>query len=974
MKQQSLQGELSTEQKKKLSDMTKGEFFDSLFDRGRYATDASFYQIMPKAVSVPKDEDDIESVLNFSREEGVAITPRGGGTSQSGQTMNDSIVMDCSKHFNKLLSVDKEARTCRVQPGIVLDELNRQLKETGLFFPVDVSTASRATIGGMAGNNSCGSRSLRYGIMGDNVLSMNVIKPNGSKSIWQREASTSELQKRLVALGAREANEIEARFPKVQRRVGGYNLDALLPGSDRFDFHKVLLGSEGTLAFTTELELKLWPQPTNKVLGVCHFPSFYAAMDAAQHLVKLAPVAVELVDDTMIALARAIPMFKPVIDQFVRGNPAAVLLVEFAEDDQAENVRRLEELTATMATLGFEWSSEPEKIGGVVKITNPAEQKKLWSVRAQGLNIMMSMKEEGKPVSFVEDCAVELKDLAEYTSRLTDVFTKHGTKGTWYAHASEGTLHVRPVLNLKLEQDVKTMRAIAEEAFEMVRAYKGAHSGEHGDGLVRSEFHEFMYGSQLVRAFEEVKGFFDPENRFNPGKIVNAPKMDDRSLFRYSPSYKVPEIKTIFDWAEYPGSGGGFQGAVEMCNNNGACRALEGGVMCPSYRVTRNERDVTRGRANSLRLAISGQLGSDALASPEMAETMQLCVGCKACKRECPTSVDMAKMKIEAQTAFVAKNGLSMHERLIAFLPRYAPKLTTVAPLINWLSDLAAVKSLNQSFSGLSKERSLPKWSSRPFATGMSFGPKDGTPIVLFADTFNTYQEPENLEAASQVLAKLGCHVVVPEPIDKRRNLCCGKTFLASGLPEQARSEAERLVATYLPYLETGHTVVGLEPSCTLALIDEVPSLLKTEASKQLAANVRLFAEIVDELLTDDNKRKLLASVGSETALVHGHCHEKAFAKADKTLAVLSKIPDLTSEMIESSCCGMAGAFGYHKDTIEASKAMGELSLLPKVRESSDTTIIVANGTSCRHQIEDGTERTAVHLAHLLARSLNQVR
>ena len=608
-----------------------GDIWFDPVNRGRYATDASFYQVMPLGVVVPRTIHEALRTLEICRDDGRIVTPRGGGTSQCGQTVNDGVVIDLSKHLNRILSLDVENRTCVVEPGIVLDDLNRQLKQHGLWFPVDVSTASRATIGGMAGNNSCGGRSLRYGTMRDNTIAMEAALADGTvlrfgevaRDLSHLDADDKgrHLFADMLALGEREAQEIAERFPKVQRRVGGYNLDALVPSNTPNNMAHLLVGSEGTLAFTTQVELKLWPIIRNKVLGVCHFGSFYEAMNAAQHLVKLRPIAVELVDRTMLALGREIAMFQPIISTAVRGDPDAVLIVEFAEEDQADNVQRLKQLGEMMADLGFGWDQPQRQWGGVVEIVEPELQTGIAEFRAAGLNVMMSMKEEGKPVSFVEDCAVPLPHLADYTARLNGIFEKHGTRGTMYAHASEGCLHVRPVLNLKLEKDVKAMRAIAEETFAMVREYKGSHSGEHGDGLVRSEFHQAMFGPRIVRDFAEIKHRFDPGNVLNPGKIVDPPKMDDRSLFRYRPDYRVGELKTVLDWSACPGAGDGFQGAVEMCNNNGACRKLEGGVMCPSYRATRNEKDVTRGRANTLRLAISGQLGPDALTSDDMADT-----------------------------------------------------------------------------------------------------------------------------------------------------------------------------------------------------------------------------------------------------------------------------------------------------------------------------------------------------------------
>src|ERR1700754_5050207 len=711
-------GDGLTTLKDRLARENTGDVLFDFFSRGRYATDASFYQIVPAGVVIPKTVDEALRALAISRDNGRIVTPRGGGTSQCGQTVNDGIVVDLSKYLNRILSLDVENRTCVVEPGIVLDDLNRQLKPHGLWFPVDVSTASRATIGGMAGNNSCGGRSLRYGTMRDNTIALDAALADGTRLHFGEvprdlaglnlNDTGRDLFRDMLALGKREAVEIAERFPKVQRRVGGYNLDALVPRNAPNNMAHLLVGSEGTLAFTTQVELKLWPVIRNKVLGVCHFGSFYEAMDAAQHLVKLRPIAVELVDRTMIALGRDIAMFRPVIDTTVRGDPDALLIVEFAEEDQADNLHKLKQLSELMSDLGFGWNNPQRKWGGVVDVVEPAVQAAIADFRTSGLNVMMSMKQEGKPVSFVEDCAVPLPHLADYTERLNAVFARHGTRGTMYAHASEGCLHVRPVLNLKLEKDVKAMRAIAEEAFAMVREYKGSHSGEHGDGLVRSEFHETMFGSRIVADFREVKHRFDPDNVLNPGKIVDPPRMDDRTLFRYPPDYRVGELKTVLDWSAYTGAGGGFQGAVEMCNNNGACRKLEGGVMCPSFRATRDEKDVTRGRANTLRLAISGQLGPDALASDEMAETLKLCVSCKACRHECPTGVDMARMKIEVLAARAASKGLSLRDRLVGYLPHYASLASRFAWLANLRNRSSLLRGLMQTFAGISAKRTLP--------------------------------------------------------------------------------------------------------------------------------------------------------------------------------------------------------------------------------------------------------------------------
>ena len=952
------------------------------FTRGRYATDASHYQVTPIGVVAPRSVKEAECALALARKEGASVLPRGAGTSQAGQSVNSSLVIDCSKYLDHVIQIDVAGERCVVEPGIVLDELNRRLRPHGLWFPVDISTASRATIGGMVANNSCGARSLRYGNTRENVISVDAVLADGALHHFGRTAPDLSdipahsrlrpLARELLSIAEQQAEEIEAGFPKVQRRVGGYNLDALLPGRNDLNLAHILVGSEGTLGFFTRVELKLAPVLGSRAVGAVHFSSFFAAMDAAQHIVKLGPIAVELIDRTMLGLAREIPLFRSTVDAVVRGDPEAILFVEFAEPDAGENFRRLLRLAAMIGDLGFGWDRSGCKWGGVIDVLDPKLQASINEMRTAGLNIMMSMKEEGKPVSFVEDCAVPLDHLAQYTAKLTDIFAKHGTHGTWYAHASVGCLHVRPVLNLRLEKDVKAMRAIAEEAFDLVRAYKGSHSGEHGDGLVRSEFHARMFGARLVRAFEQVKDLFDPQGLLNPGRIVRAPKFDDRRYFRYDPNYRGENLRTHLDWSAYPGTGGGFQGAVEMCNNNGACRTLKGGVMCPSYRVTRDERDVTRGRANTLRLAITGQLGPDALGSEEMARTLKLCVSCKACRRECPTGVDMARMKIEVQAARVSKHGLSRHDRLIAYLPRYAPLAARVPWVANLRNAMAPLRRASERYAGLSARRSLPRWRADAWHEPASFvGAPDGRPVAFFADTFSRYFEPENIAAALHVLVAAGHRVELPRPdASSARPLCCGRTFLAVGLIDEARREAQRCVAALAPYVNRGIPVIGLEPSCMLGFRDEIPALIKSSDAAQLAGNTLLLEEYLHRASREPSFNLPLKPIANR-ALLHGHCHQKAFAVMPAIEATLRLVPQLAVETIDSSCCGMAGSFGYGADTIDVSLKMAELSLLPAIRNASAETIVVADGTSCRQQIKDGSGRDALHVARVLAMSID---
>ena len=944
----------------------EGEVRFDAFERGRYSTDASIYQIEPLGVVLPRNREDIVRTIQIAADEGIPVLPRGGGTSQIGQTVGEALVIDTSKYLRELVELDTEKRRVKVEPGLVLDQLNRQLKPHGLLYPVDVSTGNRATLGGMAANNSCGARSIRYGNMVHNVEAINAILADGSHARFASaadslaEGQAAELMQRLLALGQREADEVASQFPDLLRRVGGYNLDQIARGEDSH-LGRLLVGSEGTLAFFAELELELQPIPPHKVLGVCHFPTFYQAMDSTQHIVKLDPAAVELVDRTMIELSRDIPIFRATVDRFVQGEPDALLLVEFAGENRDEQVAKLRQLVELMADLGFP--------GAVVEALDPDFQSAVWEVRKSGLNIMMSMKGDGKPVSFIEDCAVRLEDLAEYTAKLTSIFEKYGTSGTWYAHASVGCLHVRPILNMKEASGAEKMRAIMEETLEIVEAYKGSHSGEHGDGLARSEFHERMFGSRLQRAFEEIKDNFDPNGVFNPGKIVRAPRFDDRNLFRYKPGYSVAPIETTFDWSAW----GGIGGAVEMCNNNGACRKANVGVMCPSYRVTGDERHLTRGRANTLRLALSGQLGRDALVSEAMYDTMDLCVSCKGCRRECPTGIDMAKMKLEFMAQYRKNHSLSLREKLIARLPRYAPMASRFGFILNLRNNLPGFAWLSEKLTGFSAKRNLPKWRSDYFDEGRDApvaGDAGGREVLLWVDTFNRYFEPDNARAAIAVLEAAGYRVILPQPLDGGCPLNEGRTFLSAGLSAEARVEAGRLLEALMPHVKRGVPIIGLEPSSLLTLRDEFKSMMPGAETDALAESALLFEEFLAQQHQSGELRLDLKALDCETALVHGHCHQKAFATMDAMRQVLALVPGLDVQVIDSSCCGMAGSFGYEAEHYEMSMRMGELTLFPAVRDASPKSLLVANGFSCRHQIHDGTGRQPIHIARVLQQAL----
>jgi FAD/FMN-containing dehydrogenase/Fe-S oxidoreductase len=1025
---------------RQLVEQTRGDVLFSAADRGRYATDASIYQVMPVGVFVPRDSNDVRLALDICRDLKVPIVPRGAGTSQCGQTVGTGLVIDHSRHVRNILHFDAERRTAEVEPGIVLDHLNLALKKLGLWYPVDVSTSAQATLGGMAGNNSCGSRSIAYGNMVHNVLGIQAWTADGRLHDFGRfdrsEGAARELGLKVQALAAALAPEIEQRWPKVMRRVGGYSLDVFCNQSPRsytpdgsVNLAHLLVGSEGTLALTRSLTLQLAELPACKVLGVVNFPTFYKAMDTAQHIVKLGQgggdanlTAVELVDRTMIELSLQNPAFAPVIRGAIIGQPDAVLLVEFCGSDKAALVSKLDELVQLMGDLGLP--------GSVVRMVDEAPQKNLWEVRKAGLNIMMSLKGDGKPVSFIEDCAVPLEHLAEYTDALSQVFRKHGTRGTWYAHASVGTLHVRPILDMRTQGAVR-MRAIAEEASALVARYKGAYSGEHGDGLSRGEWVAWQFGPKINEAFAQIKDLFDPGHLLCPRRIVDPPRMDDTRLMRYSPGYKVITLRPALDWSGWdvqndastervtpPGSGGdpagGFAKAVDMCNNNGHCRKFDAATMCPSYRVTREEKHSTRGRANTLRLALSGQLGTAARAATAngnghagsrtsafaastvagsdaalpvpwddgalqaVMDALDLCVSCKGCKRDCPTGVDMARMKVEFLHHYKLRYGFTLKEKLIARLPDYAQQASRFANLLNRRNGSPWLARLGEKLLGLSARRKLPVWESRHFFnSALATATREqvlaaARPVVLFVDTFNGYFESINARAALKVLQAAGYTVHVATKLQPDgKHLCCGRTYLTSGMLDEAKAKAREVVDALAPFAAKDIPIVGLEPSCLLTMRDEMLTMGLGEAAVAVARQ----ALLLEEFLAREAKAGRLDGLKGklrpldQRVLLHGHCHQKAFAAVPPIVEVLRLIPGVQPEVIDGSCCGMAGSFGYEASHYDVSMQMAELTLLPAVRKYPGA-IVVADGTSCRHQIQDGAQREAVHAAVLLAAQL----
>ena len=947
---------------KEIRSKVDGKTLFDEFSRGRYSTDASVYQIKPLGVVLPKDTNDVLSLMEYSQKNSVPLLARGGGSSQCGQTVGESVVLDYSKHQNKILELNVEEKYVWVQPGVVLDHLNDYLKPHGLWFPVDVSTSSRATIGGMSANNSCGSRSLYYGNMVHNVLAIEAILDDGSifqfDQINKNYLATKNNQDRLykiidkfIDVRQKVGSEIDANWPTTQRRVGGYNIDLIDP--EGFNSSNLLVGSEGTLSLFNKIKLKLSEIPKNKILGVCYFDNFHQAMELSKEIVKLKPTCVELMDQNLLNLAKEIPMYAGGIKKYIKGNPEAVLMVEFIDTEKSVYEKKIKDLEYLVLNQN--------KKNEFSFYSDLSEQKEVFEIRKAGLNILMSMKGDKKPVAFIEDCAVSLEHLADYTARLKEIFKKYGTSGMFYAHASVGTLHVRPVLNMKSDKDIENMRSISEEAFEMVKDYKGSHSGEHGDGIVRSEFHEMMFGKKIINAFEEIKDTFDSKNLLNPGKIVRPFKSNDRSLMRYKSGYHTENIDTHYDWSNW----GQFSDAVEMCNNNGACRKLDSGVMCPSYRVTKEEKDLVRGRANTLRLALSNQLPEGSFASKEMYETMELCVSCKACQRECPMSVDMAKMKSEFLSHYYKKFSMRIKDRIISDMPRLIWLLKFVAPIFNKIKNIPLISTIVEKF-GFATARTMPEVQNQNALREIYDSQTvSENKVILFADTFNINFENENLVYAIKVLNKFGYQAVIPSfGKDKlKRPLCCGRTYISYGQLDKASEELNRFNDYVIQNNYVDLPVVGIEPSCLLTFNDEYQTLKNVNNREKIKNKFYLLEEFILEQIRNNNNIK--ANRFDQNVLIHGHCHQKSQDRMKGLTNLLSEL-NINNKMIETSCCGMAGSFGYESKNYEVSKKMANLSLIPAINNSDEKDFIVANGTSCRHQISDLSEKKGKHVSELL--------
>ena len=941
--------------------------FDKI-SRAIYSTDGSVYQIFPTGVVIPRSAEDVKAAVRICREHGVSITARGGGTSQSGQAIGSGVQVDFSKYMRHVLELDIEASTVVVEPGIVLDELNDLLKPHGLQLPIDVSTASRATIGGMVANNSSGTRSIIYGCTIDYVLELKVLLADGSvittgpldRGELGRKCAQADLEGRcyrtVLRLAEEHVAEIDLRYPKIKRRVGGYNLDHFVSPNDRVDLCKLMVGSEGTLGLVLNAKLRLVGIPKAKVVCVPQFDELRDAMRATQVILDHSPSAVELMDRNLLEQTRGKREFEPLRD-FIVGDPGAMHIVEFIGESAEELPERIDRLEADLRERGLS--------NTVHRAIEPAAQARIWKLRQAGLGLAMSETGDTKGIAYVEDTAVAPERLPEYIDRFDAIVRENGTTASYYAHASVGLLHIRPAINMKTVEGVAQFERIAEQVADLVLEFGGALSAEHGDGLVRSPFQRKMFGPVIYDAFCEIKRTFDESGLFNPGKIVHAEPITKN--LKFGAEYRTNEVETGFDFSDF----GGISRAAEQCGGVGACRKTLTGTMCPSYMAMLEEADSTRARANALRLAISGQLGPLGLTDPALYPVMDLCLECKACKSECPTGVDMARMKSEFLYQFHRRHGAPLRSRVLAAAERAAVWGSRLAPLSNWKLGNPLSRWLGEVLLGLDRRRRLPRfsrstflaWWARNGSAAVAGGEPGGRRVAVFADTFTNHYEPEHGIATVRLANKLGVEVVVPPRV------CCGRPLISKGFLDQARQQAAATAQVLFPMAEAGIPIVFCEPGCYSAVRDDHVLLLrgdlkeKAEAVSSACLTVEQWAE---RTLASVGDKVTLGTGGPARVLLHGHCHQKALVGTAPAVKLLSRIPGCDVTDVDAGCCGMAGSFGYEREHYEVSKAVGERKLFPAIRNREAGAVVVAPGFSCRQQIEHFTGVNAVSAVQLI--------
>ena len=940
--------------------------FDTI-SRNMYSTDASIYQMEPVGVVIPRDAADVQAAIEIAGKNGVAVLPRGGGTGLSGQTVNHAVVIDFSKYMYDVLEINREEHWVRTQPGVTIDELNRQLKSYGMFFTPDPSTSSRANIGGAMGNNSCGTHSIIYGKTVDHVLEMDVTLSDGSQTVFGlRDAASLESRLALSGLegdiyrgvreiSARAAGAAAANFPKILRRVGGYNIDRT-QDPNSLNLTQMMVGSEGTLAAVTAAKLNLVPIPGHKVLGVVHFNSLNEAMEATVAILEESPSAIEHIGSMILEQARLSLGFSRSLG-FLEGEPSDILVVEFSGDHPEEVKSRLDQMVKNLdrKNLGF----------ATTKLYTTAQQDEVTEFRRANLGLLMNIEGDAKPLPFVEDTAVSPEKLPEYVKRFDEIVKSHGTVAGFYGHASVGCMHIRPVINAKTRDGIEKMEAIARDISDLVLEFEGAYSGEHGDGIVRGFFTEKMFGPELTQAFRDVKAVFDPGGIMNPGKIFDTPDIKDN--LRFGGSYRAHPLKTRLDFS----AENGFAGAVEMCNGLGACRKLHAGAMCPSYMATREEEHSTRGRANALRFALSGNFPLEALESKRMMQVLDLCLGCKSCKSECPSEVDMAKIKYEHLYQYYKNRRVPLGSRLVSNIHRMNALAAPVAPIANATNRSYPVRFVLEKIAGFDRSRPMPKvvrqtfqkWFDKRKSTDRLSSTRGK--IVLFHDTFMNFNHPSIGISATRLLEALGFEVVV---LNNRK--CCGRPMISKGLLDEAGQNARHNVDLLHPYVHNGTKIVGCEASCVSAMTDDWPDLLGgDERAREVAAAVVTIEQLLVRTRGDDGQQIEWSDLEKQVKFF-GHCHQRALEGTTDSVAALNIPPGYTASEISAGCCGMAGSFGYEKKHLAVATAAGEDRLFPAVRDASPAEEIATSGVSCREQIGFNTERESRHVVEVLADAL----
>lgn len=966
-----------------LTGQLSGELYWDDTMRKLYATDASAYRELPVAVAMPKNETDLQLLVEFATVHQTSLIPRTAGTSLAGQVVGNGIVVDVSKHFTKILEVNEKEGWVRVQPGVIRDELNMHLKRYGLFFGPETSTANRAMIGGMIGNNSCGSNSIVYGSTREHLLSVDAILSNGeqvtfgelssaeleAKCNQEEETNEKNLYNSIVQELSNEEvrNEIEAHFPKksIPRRNTGYAVDLLMDanafkdGEDNFNFCKLLAGSEGTLAFITEAKLKMSKLPPAYSALICgHYESIHESLKANLVALKYNPTACELMDHYILECTKENRQQRG-NRFFVKGDPKAILVVELRSDTEEELKKNTSQLVIEL---------KEKNLGYHYPIVTGADTKKVWELRKAGLGLLGNIPGDAKPVPVVEDTAVDVNDLPEYINEFNQILKKHELYCVHYAHAGSGEIHLRPIINLKTEKGNQLFKIIADEIAELVKRYKGSLSGEHGDGRLRGAYIPYMIGDKNYELLKRIKQIWDPNNIFNPGKIVDTPVMN--TSLRYEPGQPTPEFDTMLDFS---GSQGVFR-AAEQCNGSGDCRKthLSGGTMCPSYMATKDEKDTTRARANILREVVTNSKKINPFDSEEIRDVMDLCLSCKGCKSECPSNVDVAKLKAEATYQYYKSHKVPLRTRMITNFRKLNRLASKVPNLYNWVASTSIFKNI----SGIAKKRNMPKLASttllhwynkekeRNFGVDITGSPK----VYFFCDEFTNYLDVEIGKKAIRLITKLGYEVVIPEHVES------GRTSLSKGLLDEAKIIAEKNVKLLSELISSETPLVGIEPSAILSFRDEYIDLTRGETRKKaekLASHVLTIEEFISKEIESGNINTDKFTKEERLIKLHGHCHQKALSSLVPSKKMLGLPENYNVQLIPSGCCGMAGSFGYEKEHYEVSMKIGELVLFPTVRKQPKEVIIVAPGTSCRHQIMDGTGREAKHPVEVLFDALN---